>query len=69
MKVSARNTFKGTVKKIIPGAINTEVLLEISPGVEVTAIITKTSVENMNLMIGQPAYAMIKSSDVMVAVD
>lgn len=69
MKVSARNSFKGTVKKIIPGAINTEVLLEISPGVEVTAIITKTSVENMNLMIGQPAYAMIKSSDVMVAVD
>ncbi|OKH43301.1 transporter [Calothrix sp. HK-06] len=69
MKVSARNSFKGTVKKIIPGAINTEVLLEISPGVEVTAIITKTSVENMNLTIGQPAYAMIKSSDVMVAVD
>ena len=69
MKVSARNSFKGTVKKIIPRAINTEVLLEISPGVEVTAVITKTSVENMNLMIGQSAYAMIKSSDVIVAVD
>lgn len=69
MKVSARNTFKGIVKQIIPGAINSEVLLEITPGVEVTAIITKTSVENLNLLIGQPAYAMIKSSDVILAVD
>jgi molybdopterin-binding protein len=69
MKVSARNTFKGTVRKIIPGAINAEVLLEIVPGVEVNAIITKTSVENLNLTIGQPAYVMIKSSDVILAVD
>jgi molybdopterin-binding protein len=45
------------------------VLLEIAPGVDVNAIITKTSVENLNLTIGQPAYIMIKSSDVIVAVD
>ena len=40
MKISARNTIKGTVKKIIPGVVNTEVTLEIAPGVEVTSVIT-----------------------------
>ncbi len=46
-----------------------EVLLEIAPGVEVNAIITKTSVENLELTIGKSAYVMIKSSDVIVATD
>jgi len=69
MKVSARNALKGTIKKIIPGAINTEVTLEVAPGIDVTAIITKTSVENLELAEGQVAYAVIKSSDIIVAVD
>jgi molybdopterin-binding protein len=43
MKVSARNAIKGTVKTVVPGAVNTEIILEIIPGVEVTAIITKSS--------------------------
>ncbi len=41
MKISARNTIKATVKKIELGSINTEVVLEIAPGVEITAIIAK----------------------------
>ncbi|AFY30629.1 molybdopterin-binding protein [Calothrix sp. PCC 7507] len=69
MKISARNALKATVKKIIPGAINTEVTLEIAPGINVTAIITKTSVENLELAEGKVAYAVIKSSDVIVAID
>lgn len=44
MEVSARNSLKGTIKEIHPGAVNSEVILEIVPGVQVTAIITKESV-------------------------
>ena len=69
MQVSARNTFKGTVKQIHPGAVNSEVVLEIAPGVEVIAIITKSSAEKLGLESGKQAYAVIKSSDVMISVD
>lgn len=69
MKISARNTLKATVKKVVPGAVNTEVTLELAPGLEVVAIITKASAENLELAEGKEAYALIKSSDVMVAVD
>jgi molybdopterin-binding protein len=69
MKVSARNTLKATVKSIVPGAVNTEVTLELAPGVEVISIITKASADNLGLTEGKEAYVVIKSSDVMVAVD
>lgn len=69
MKVSARNTLKGTVKQLIIGSVNAEVTLEIAPGVEITSIITKTSAEQLGLAAGKEAYAMIKSSNVMIAVD
>lgn len=68
MKVSARNALKGTVKKVVKGAVNAEVIIEITPGVEVTSIITIDSVESLGLKEGQEAYAVIKSSDVMIAV-
>ena len=68
MIISARNSFKGTVKKINLGAVNTEVIIEITPGVEVTAIITKSSAENLRLVEGGQAIAIVKASDVMVAV-
>ena len=69
MKISARNAIKGTVKNIEPGSINTEVVLEIAPGVEITAIITKHSAETLGLTEGKEAYVVIKSTDVMIAVE
>ncbi len=69
MRISARNTLKAKVKKIIPGSVNSEVILEISEGLEVTAIITKDAVQSLNLTEGADAYAVVKSTDVMVAVD
>jgi molybdopterin-binding protein len=69
MRISARNTLKTKVKKIVPGTVNSEVTLELSPGVEITAIITKDSVESLGLAEGKEAYAVIKSTDVMVAVE
>lgn len=69
MKVSARNILKGTVKQIVTGAVNTEVTLEVAPGIEIISIITKTSAEQLGLAEGKEAYAVIKSSNVMIAVD
>jgi molybdopterin-binding protein len=69
MEISARNSLKSTMKKVVPGAVNTEVSLEIAPGVEVVAIITKSSAEKLGLAEGKQAYTVIKATDVMVAVD
>lgn len=69
MKISARNTFKGTVKKIIPGVVSTEVTIEVAPGIEVVSVITKSSADNLQLTIGKEVYAVMKATEVMVAVD
>ncbi|MBW4562307.1 MAG: molybdopterin-binding protein [Mojavia pulchra JT2-VF2] len=69
MEISARNSLKATVKQVVAGSVNTEVTLELAPGVEVVAIITKSSAEKLGLAEGKQAYAVIKASDVIVAVD
>jgi molybdopterin-binding protein len=60
---------KGKVKAVTPGAVNVEVVIEIAPGVEVVSIITKTSAESLGLAVGKEAYAVVKASNVMIAVD
>lgn len=69
MKFSARNVLKGKVKKVTPGQVNTEVILELPGGEEIVAMITKASAENLGLAAGKEAYAVIKASQVIVAVD
>ena len=69
MKLSARNVLKGTVKEVKPGAVNTEVVVELPGGQEVVSIITKTSAETLALAKGKQVYAVIKASSVMLATD
>ena len=69
MKISARNILKGRLIKIVQGAVNCEVTLEVAPGVEVVSIITKTSVQSLGLAEGKDAFAGIKASSVMIAVE
>jgi len=69
MKLSARNVIKGKVKKVTHGAVNSEVIVELSGGVEVVSIITKTSAEGLGLAVGKEVYTVIKASSVMLAVD
>lgn len=69
MKLSARNVIKGKVKKITPGAVNTEVVVELAGGVEVVSIITKVSAESLKLAEGKEVHAVIKASNVMIATD
>jgi molybdopterin-binding protein len=69
MKLSARNVLPATVKKVTPGAVDSEVVVELAPGIEVVAIITKQSAEKLGLKPGAKAYAIIKASNVMIGVD
>lgn len=69
MQTSARNVLKGTIRHLTHGAVNTEVVIEIAPGLEVVSIITKASAERLGLAVGSTAYAIVKASDVMVGVD
>lgn len=69
MKISARNVLKGKVKSIVHGSVNSEVVVELSEGVEITSIITKKSAENMNLKEGDEIYTVIKATSVMLASD
>jgi molybdopterin-binding protein len=69
MRLSARNVLKGKVVELTHGAVNSEVVLEVAPGVKVVSIVTRHSAEQLGLAQGKVAYAVIKASSVMVAVD
>ncbi len=69
MKLSARNVLKGKVVELSKGAVNSEVVIELPGGAKIVSIITNTSVESLGLAVGKEAYAVIKASNVMVAVD
>ena len=69
MRISARNMLKGKIKQITSGAVNSEVVIETSGGEAIVSIITKESVETLGLKAGKEVYAVIKASNVMVAVD
>ncbi len=68
MKLSARNMLKGTVVSITKGATTSHVRLDVA-GTVVTSAITNEAVDELGLVVGQSAYAVVKASDVMIAID
>lgn len=68
MRLSARNQLKGRIVEVVKGATTSHVKLDIG-GAIVTASITNAAVEELSLEVGKDAYAIVKASDVMVAVD
>jgi molybdopterin-binding protein len=68
MKISARNIIKGKVVEITKGATTAHVKIDIG-GQVLTSAITNEAVDSLKLAKGQEAYAVIKASDVMVAID
>ena len=68
MKISARNTIKGKIVEIKEGMVNSEVVLDVN-GIKLVSVITKDSAEALGLKVGKSAYAIIKASNVMIAVD
>jgi molybdopterin-binding protein len=69
MKISARNRLRGKVVEITLGATTAHVRIDIGGGSIVTASITNEAVAELGLTVGSEAYAVVKASDVMVAVD
>ena len=69
MKISARNVLKGKIIKVTDGVVNTEILLELPGGDQVVSIISRESAKKLDLKSGKIAYAVIKASNVMIAVD
>ena len=68
VRLSARNQLTGTVKRVVPGAVNTEVVLELPGGGSVAAIITNRSVKALRLGVGSAATAVFKASSVILGV-
>jgi molybdopterin-binding protein len=60
---------KGKVKIIKAGAVNTEVVVELSGGETITSIITKESADGLSLAVGKDVYVVVKASNVMIAID
>lgn len=69
MKVSARNTFAGTIAAITRGAVNAEVILSLKGGVQLAAVVTNGAVDNLGLAVGAEAYAIVKASSVIIGTD
>ena len=68
MKISARNRLKGTIVDVRKGATTAHVRIDVG-GTIVTSSITNEAVDELRLAKGMAAYAAIKASDVMVAID
>ena len=69
MRLSARNQLSGTVVAIEEGAVNGIVKIEVAPGLVITSSITNASIEELGLIEGAKAVAVIKASSVMVGVE
>jgi len=66
--LSARNQLPGIIKSVSRGAINAEIIIVTPTGVEISSIITLGSCVRMNLEPGDNVAAVVKASDVMIAV-
>lgn len=68
MRLSARNQLKGKIVEVTKGQTTAHVRIDIG-GALITSSITNEAVDDLGLKVGQDAYAVVKASDVMVAVD
>lgn len=69
MKTSARNHFLGKVTMVKLGAVNDEIKLEVAGGHKIVAIITRKSTDELGLQLGTEAFALVKSSSIIVVTD
>ena len=69
MKICARNKLKGKIVEVKKGVTTAHVKIDIGGQMVTAAAITNESAEELKLAPGQPAYAVIKASDVMIGLD
>jgi molybdopterin-binding protein len=68
LKISARNFLEGKIKEVYKGATTAHVEIELKGGETIISSITNEAVEELGLEKGTQAYAVIKASDVMIAI-
>ena len=68
MKISARNQLPGTIVEVRKGATTSHVVIDVA-GAKIFASITNEAVAELGLEVGKKATAIVKASDVMVAID
>lgn len=69
MRLSARNQLSGTIQSIKEGAVLAEVVIKLAGGEEIASVITIESVRSLDLKVGDPVKAIIKSTAIMIGVD
>jgi molybdate transport system regulatory protein len=69
MKSSARNQFAGPIVEIKEGVVDCEVRIRLDDGLDLTAIVTRESAENLGLKVGKEVSAFVKSSSVLLMLD
>jgi molybdate transport system regulatory protein len=69
MKTSARNQLYGTVHAVTRGSVNDEVTVKLPGGQQIVAVLTHESTETLGLAVGKPAFALVKASWIVLAVD
>jgi len=68
MKISARNQLRGTVEAIVLGTVTAKVSVRVGDNL-IESVITRQSVEDMNIKVGDKVTAVIKSTEIMLMVD
>jgi molybdopterin-binding protein len=68
MKLSARNQLKGKILKVDEGLITAKVVLDLGNGNVISAIISKDAIDDLKLKPGDDAFAVIKSTEVIIGV-
>ncbi|WP_312239877.1 TOBE domain-containing protein [Pantoea sp.] len=65
---SARNNFPGEIVHLERGAVNASVKIKTDSGLELTAVVTNESLDEMALDNGKRVLALVKASSVLLAV-
>lgn len=68
MRISARNNLKGTIKRIEEGLITSKVIIDLGNENEIVSIISKDAISDLGLKVGGEAFAIIKSTEVLVGI-
>ena len=67
--ISARNQLEGTIVSVVKGAVNGHVAIELPDGNKISGSITNAAIDELELAVGKPAVAVVKSTDVIVGVE
>jgi molybdopterin-binding protein len=68
MKISARNQLRGAVESIQLGVVTAKVSVRVGENL-IESVITRQSVEDLKIEVGQEVTAVIKSTEIMLMVD